>query len=37
MATTSVILLLGSNDVEASGIVERAIAVLNISVGEVIR
>lgn len=37
MAATSVILLLGSNDIEASKIVEKAIGVLGISVGDVVK
>ena len=37
MSQTSVILLLGSNDVDAAQIVERAIAILHNSVGEVVR
>lgn len=37
MAATSVILLLGSNDSKAAKIVEKAIAVLNISVGDVVK
>ena len=37
MSQTSVILLLGSNDVDAAQIVERAIAILHNSVGEVVK
>jgi 2-amino-4-hydroxy-6-hydroxymethyldihydropteridine diphosphokinase len=37
MSAKSVILLLGSNDVDAAGVVERAIAILNNAVGEVIK
>lgn len=37
MSAKSVILLLGSNDIDAAGVVERAIAILNNAVGEVIK
>lgn len=37
MSQTSVILLLGSNDVDAAQIVERAITILHNSVGEVVK
>ena len=37
MATTSVILLLGSNDKSASAIIENAIKVLGSSVGEIVK
>ena len=37
MATTSVILLLGSNDTDAAAIIENAVKVLGSSVGEVVK
>ena len=37
MSAKSVILLLGSNDIDAAGVVARAIAILNNAVGEVIK
>jgi 2-amino-4-hydroxy-6-hydroxymethyldihydropteridine diphosphokinase len=37
MSQTSVILLLGSNDVDASNIVERAATIIHNSVGDVVR
>ena len=37
MSMTSVVLLLGSNDVEAAHIVERAITIIDASVGKVVK
>ena len=37
MATTSVILLLGSNDENAAAIINKAVAVINTAVGEVMK
>ena len=37
MATTSVILLLGSNDENAAAIINKAVAVINTTVGEVVK
>ena len=37
MATTSVILLLGSNDENAAAIINKAVAVIGIAVGEVVK
>ena len=37
MATTSVILLLGSNDENAAAIINKAVAVINTAVGEVVK